>query len=99
MKLKNKIFGNVSSRAGENIREDMEFMGPVRVKQVEEAQQKIAAIIRRPGGIWRNHHQPCRRTSRSPDGIRPVISFIIHTGSVLMRSEFLKSLREILLKV
>ncbi|MGI6454854.1 MAG: flagellar motor switch protein FliG [bacterium] len=45
--VKNKIFGNVSSRAGENIREDMEFMGPVRVKQVEEAQQKIVAIIRR----------------------------------------------------
>ncbi|MFH1742927.1 MAG: FliG C-terminal domain-containing protein, partial [bacterium] len=38
---------NVSSRAADNIREEMEFMGPVRVKQVEEAQQKIVAIIRR----------------------------------------------------
>jgi len=45
--VKNKIFSNVSSRAADNIREDMEFMGPVRVKQVEEAQQKIVAIIRR----------------------------------------------------
>ncbi|MDP8245231.1 MAG: flagellar motor switch protein FliG [Candidatus Hinthialibacter antarcticus] len=45
--VKTKIFSNVSSRAADNIREDMEFMGPVRVKQVEEAQQKIVAIIRR----------------------------------------------------
>ena len=45
--VKNKIFSNVSSRAADNIREDMEFMGPVRVKQVEEAQQKVVAIIRR----------------------------------------------------
>ena len=45
--VKNKIFSNVSSRAADNIREDMEFMGPVRVKQVEEAQQKIVAVIRR----------------------------------------------------
>jgi len=45
--VKNKIFSNVSSRAADNIREEMEFMGPVRVKQVEEAQQKVVAIIRR----------------------------------------------------
>ena len=45
--VKNKIFNNVSSRAADNIREDMEFMGPVRIKQVEEVQQKIVAIIRR----------------------------------------------------
>jgi len=45
--VKTKIFSNVSSRAADNIREDMEFMGPVRVKQVEEAQQKIVAVIRR----------------------------------------------------
>ena len=29
------------------IKEDMDFMGPVRMKDVEEAQQKIVAIIRR----------------------------------------------------
>ncbi len=45
--VKTKIFNNLSSRAADNIREEMEFMGPVRVKQVEEAQQKIVAIIRR----------------------------------------------------
>jgi flagellar motor switch protein FliG len=42
-----KIFQNMSSRAAENIKEDLEYMGPVRVSQVEEAQQKIVAVIRR----------------------------------------------------
>ena len=45
--VKEKIFGNLSSRAGEIIKEDMEFMGPVRVRHVEEAQQRVVAIIRR----------------------------------------------------
>ena len=45
--VKTKILSNLSSRAADMIREDMEFMGPVRVKQVEEEQQKIVAIIRR----------------------------------------------------
>jgi flagellar motor switch protein FliG len=45
--LKNKILNNMSSRAAETIREDMEFMGPVRVSDVESAQQKIVDIVRR----------------------------------------------------
>ena len=45
--LKNKILGNMSSRAAETIREDMEFMGPVRISDVEAAQQKIVDIVRR----------------------------------------------------
>ena len=45
--VQEKIFGNMSSRAAENIKEDLEYMGPVRVSQVEEAQQKIVAVIRR----------------------------------------------------
>jgi flagellar motor switch protein FliG len=45
--VKEKIFGNMSSRAAEIIKEDMEYMGPVRVRQVEEAQQRVVAIIRR----------------------------------------------------
>ena len=44
--LKNKIFGNMSDRAVETLKEEMEFMGPVRVRQVEEAQQKIVYTIR-----------------------------------------------------
>jgi len=45
--LKNKILSNMSSRAAESIREDMEFMGPVRVSDVESAQQRIVDIVRR----------------------------------------------------
>ena len=45
--LKNKILGNMSSRAADTIREDMEFMGPVRISDVEAAQQKIVDIVRR----------------------------------------------------
>jgi flagellar motor switch protein FliG len=41
------IFNNMSKRLAEMIREDMEFMGPVRMKDVEEAQQKIVNIIRK----------------------------------------------------
>jgi flagellar motor switch protein FliG len=45
--LKAKIYRNMSSRAAEMIKEELEFMGPVRMKNVEEAQQKIVAIVRR----------------------------------------------------
>ena len=41
------IFKNLSSRLGAMIKEDMDFMGPVRMKDVEEAQQKIVNIIRK----------------------------------------------------
>lgn len=42
-----KIYRNMSERAREMIKEEIEFMGPVRMKNVEEAQQKIVAVIRR----------------------------------------------------
>lgn len=41
------IFKNLSTRLAAMIKEDMEFMGPVRMKDVEEAQQKIVGIIRK----------------------------------------------------
>lgn len=41
------IFNNLSKRLATMIREDMEFMGPIRMKDVEEAQQKIVNIIRK----------------------------------------------------
>lgn len=41
------IFNNMSSRLADMIKEDMEYMGPVRVKDVEEAQQKIVNVIRK----------------------------------------------------
>jgi len=40
------IFSNISTRLKEMIKEDIEMMGPVRVRDVEEAQQKIVAVIR-----------------------------------------------------
>jgi flagellar motor switch protein FliG len=44
--VQDKIYRNMSKRAAQMLKEDMEFMGPVRLKDVEEAQQKIVAIIR-----------------------------------------------------
>ncbi len=41
------IFRNLSKRLAAMIKEDMEFMGPVRMKDVEEAQQKIVGVIRK----------------------------------------------------
>ena len=45
--VQNCIFNNLSSRLATMIKEDMEYMGPVRLKDVEEAQQKIVNIIRK----------------------------------------------------
>ncbi len=45
--VQNAIFNNMSTRLADMIREDMEYMGPVRLKDVEEAQQKIVNVIRR----------------------------------------------------
>ncbi|MEM8874949.1 MAG: flagellar motor switch protein FliG [Planctomycetota bacterium] len=45
--LKDKIFKNMSDRAAKLIQEDMQYMGPVRVSDVEAAQQKIVDIVRR----------------------------------------------------
>ena len=45
--VQNVIFNNMSKRLAVMIKEDMEFMGPVRMKDVEEAQQKIVNIIRK----------------------------------------------------
>lgn len=45
--VKTAIFSNISERMAETIREEMEYMGPVRVKDVDDAQQRIVAVIRR----------------------------------------------------
>ena len=45
--VKQIIFDNLSSRLSTMIKEDMEFMGPVKLKDVEDAQQKIVNIIRK----------------------------------------------------
>lgn len=45
--MQEKIFKNMSTRAAEMIKENMEFMGPVRLSDVEQAQQRIVDIVRR----------------------------------------------------
>lgn len=45
--VQDKIFRNMSKRAVALLREDMDFMGPIRLKDVEDAQQKIVNIIRK----------------------------------------------------
>jgi len=42
-----KIFSNLSQRAAETLREDMEYLGPVRVSDVEAMQQQIVDVVRR----------------------------------------------------
>lgn len=44
--VKEKIFKNMSERASGMLKEDMEYMGPVRAKEVQESQTKVVAVIR-----------------------------------------------------
>jgi len=48
-RLREKFFKNMSSRAAATMKEEMELMGPVRVKEVEAVQRKIANIFRELG--------------------------------------------------
>ena len=41
------IFENMSQRMGETVKSEMEYLHNIRVRDVEEAQQKIVAVIRR----------------------------------------------------
>jgi len=45
--VQNVVFKNMSTRMAAMIKEDMDYMGPVRMKDVEEAQQQIVGIIRK----------------------------------------------------
>jgi len=45
--VQNKVFRNMSKRASSKLKKDLEHIGPVRLKDVEEAQQKIVSIINR----------------------------------------------------
>jgi flagellar motor switch protein FliG len=42
-----KIYSNMSARAADLIKEDMQYMGPVRLSDVEAAQQRIVDVVRR----------------------------------------------------
>jgi len=45
--IKQLVFQNVSERAAQSLKEDLELTGPVRVRDVEAAQQRIVAVVRR----------------------------------------------------
>jgi flagellar motor switch protein FliG len=45
--LREKVFANMSSRAAETLREDLESRGPVRVSEVEAEQKELLKIVRR----------------------------------------------------
>jgi flagellar motor switch protein FliG len=45
--VKEIVFRNMSTRMAETFKEEMEYMGPVRLRDVEEAQSRIVAVIRR----------------------------------------------------
>lgn len=45
--VKAKVYRNLSKRAAENLRENLDYLGPVRLRDIEEAQQKIVNIIRK----------------------------------------------------
>ena len=45
--VKDIVFRNMSTRMAETFKEEMEYMGPVRLRDVEEAQSRIVAVIRR----------------------------------------------------
>ena len=44
--VSNKVFKNMSKRAADMLKEEIEFMGPVKIRDVEEAQQKVVNVIR-----------------------------------------------------
>jgi flagellar motor switch protein FliG len=45
--VKTKIFGNLSQRAAEMLKDELDFLGPVRLKNVEDAQRRIVDIVRK----------------------------------------------------
>ena len=44
--VSDKVYKNMSKRAADMLREEIEFMGPVKIRDVEEAQVKIVGVIR-----------------------------------------------------
>ena len=45
--LQEKILGNMSQRAADMLREEMDYLGPIRLSEVEGTQQQIVDVIRR----------------------------------------------------
>ena len=55
--LRDLFFSNMSERAAKIMKEDMASMGPVRLKDVEEAQQYIVTVTKDLEGARRDHHR------------------------------------------
>jgi flagellar motor switch protein FliG len=45
--VKEKFYKNMSKRAAEMLKEDMAYMGPVRIRDVDQAQQRIVAVVKK----------------------------------------------------
>src|SRR5262249_42254871 len=45
--LRGKVLGNMSQRAADMLREEMEYLGPVKLSAVEQTQQQIVDVVRR----------------------------------------------------
>ena len=45
--IKEFVYSNLSKRAIETLKEDLQYLGPARLSVVEEAQQKVVSVIRR----------------------------------------------------
>ena len=45
-KVKDKVFSNMSERAADLLKEELQYMGPVRLKEVEGAQARIVEVIK-----------------------------------------------------
>ena len=58
--LKNHIFRAMSSRAVDMLKEDMEVLGPVRSKEVTQAQQEAVALLRKLGGVEGKESKPAQ---------------------------------------
>ena len=65
--LRDAILGSISKRAAETLKEEMELLGPVRLREVEAAQDKIINIVRKTRGRRRDHHD---QKSRSCPGLK-----------------------------
>lgn len=72
--LKNKIFKNMSERAAQLIKEDMEYMGPVRLSDVEGAQQKIVDVERKRASLDQPLTTPGQRDKLTGIVGKPVVN-------------------------
>ena len=63
--LRDVFFSNMSERAGKIMREDMEAMGPVRLKDVDEAQMRMVQCGQGPRHQGRDHDRRRRRRRRA----------------------------------